>query len=82
MNMNRANFVSKTILVKFSGETRPNPVPLTLEGFDESGIYFQRASLAKEFLGAQIWPDTGNNPHIFVPLSQIEWMMLADTVAH
>jgi len=82
MHMNRANFVGKTILVKFYGETRPHPVPLTLEGFDESGIYFQQSSLVEEFRGKQMWPDTGKNPHVFVPLSQIEWMMLADKVAH
>jgi hypothetical protein len=73
----------KTVLVKFAGEQHPQPVPIEPKGLDDTGIWFRNSSLMQEFIGE------GRNPPfplidakstwIFVPLSQIEWLMVPDT---
>jgi hypothetical protein len=72
----------KTVLVKFVGEGR-RPVPVTLMGLDDTGIWFKDSSLAQEFIGEKSAippPLTVGEPiWIFVPLSQIEWLMAPDT---
>jgi len=73
----------KTVLVKFAGTNHPQPVPVTLMGSNDTGIWFKNSSLGQEFIGeGKPLPFpliAGQTTWIFVPLSQIEWLMAPDT---
>jgi hypothetical protein len=72
------------VLVKLAGSENKNPVPVKLLGQDDTGIWFQNSSIAKGLIGDdKIFPPMLNaNPTVFLPLCQLEWMMVPGTDVH
>lgn len=82
--MEISSLKGKTVLVKFSYTDSREPVPLTLLGEDERGIWFQNNSIAQELIGEKrnMPPMLNGKPTLFVPLSRIEWLMVPGTDGH
>jgi hypothetical protein len=79
--MKLSDLKGKTVLVKLAEQDTKNPIPLKLVGEDATGIWFQNKNIAGQLMGRLIPPEFSANPYVFIPLTRIEWLMLADTDA-
>ena len=77
-SMDAATLANKVVMLKLRGHDRSAKV--TVESLDATGLWFQHAGLAKALFGTDIMPiEVGHNPHVFVPLCQIEFLLVSDT---
>lgn len=67
------------VLLKLAGTE--HPIPIIVSNFSDRGIWAKDKTLQRNCLPSSTLPpiDLGNSPWTFVPLSQIEWMMVPDT---
>jgi hypothetical protein len=70
------DMAGKIVLIKFVGAQDAELIQI--DSMDTSGIWFHNESAIARLAGRERPPLLGDYPAIFVPLAQIEWMMLND----
>jgi hypothetical protein len=70
------------VLLKLVGVERP--IPITVSNFGDRGIWARDKTLQENcYPSATVPPmSLGKSPWVFVPLSQIEWLMVPDRDDH
>jgi hypothetical protein len=78
----RPDLENRRVLIKIINSQ--HPIPVTIHSFTSEGIWAQDKTLQRNCFPQPNLPpmQLGDSPWIFVPLSQIEWLMVPDTDAH
>ena len=81
--MDTAKLAGQMVQMKLAGANHPQSIPVKVTQFDNAGVWLLSASLLKEIVESdpsfrQAHYET--LPYIFVPLAQIEWLLVPDKV--
>jgi hypothetical protein len=77
--MDTSKLTGKMVQIKLAGDNHPQSIPIKVEQLDSTGIWLQSASLLGEIIeGDPNFKQAhfGEQPYIFLPLTQLEWMLV------
>jgi len=74
--MDKTSLNGATVLIKFVDAD--HPIPVKVSSMDGSGIWSKDKVLHRNLLSPLSPLPLGSDPWSFVPLSQIEWLLVPD----